>query len=176
VKRIKCTLSDIDKAIAELEMYEKELKRKTRTLMERLAEIGIKESEVRFKRAIYDGTNDVRVNDSPVWIDDYKLAITATGKSITFIEFGSGVHYTGEDHPKAGEFGYIRGGYGHHLGRMDSWRYEGDPGTNGEVITEGKHKGEVKTHGNPANRALYDSVKKMREEIVKIAKEVFGND
>ena len=176
MKKIKCTLSTIDKAVAELEAYEKDLKRKTKTLMERLAEIGIKEADVRFKRAIYDGTNDVKVSDSPVWIDDDKLAISATGKSVTFIEFGTGVHYASEDHPKAGEFGYNRGGYGHHLGRLDSWRYKGDPGTNGEVITEGKHKDEVKTHGNPANRALYDSVKKMREEITKIAKEVFGND
>jgi hypothetical protein len=174
--KIKCTLGTINKAIAEIDEYQKKLDKKVRTLMERLAEVGIGEAEVRFGRAIYDGTNDVKVNKSPVWINDNKLAISASGNSITFIEFGAGVHYAGESHPKAAEFGFERGGYGHHLGKLDSWRYEGDPGTNGEVITEGKHKGEVKTHGNPANRVLYDSAKEMREQLVKIAEEVFGND
>lgn len=72
--------------------------------------------------------------------------ISATGKSITFIEFGAGVHYAAEGHPKAGDFGFTRGGYGYHLGKLDSWRYSGNPGTNGEVITDGKHQGEVKTY------------------------------
>ncbi len=174
--KIKCTLGTLDKAIAEIERYQKELDKKVHAFMERLAEVGIEEADARFKRAIYDGTNDVVVNESPVWIDQNKLAISASGKAITFIEFGAGVHYAADSHPKAGEFGYNRGGFGHHLGRLDSWRYAGDPGTNGEVITEGKHKGEVKTHGNPANRALYDSAKEMREQIAKIAKEVFGDD
>ena len=84
------------------------------------------------------------------------------------------MHYAAEGHPKAGDFGFTRGGYGYHLGKLDSWRYSGNPGTNGEVITDGKHQGEVKTYGNPANRALYDSAKEMREQITKIAEEVFG--
>ena len=109
-------------------------------------------------------------------VKNTRYGISASGNAITFIEFGSGVHYAGQAHPKAGEFGFNRGGYGYHLGRFDSWRYSGNPGTNGEVITEGAHKGEVKTQGNPANRALYDSAKEMREQITKIAKEVFGSD
>lgn len=176
MKKIRCTLGTLNKAIAEIEQYQKNLDRKVHILMERLAEIGIEEATVRFANAIYDGTNDVRVNNAPVWIADNKLAISASGNAITFIEFGSGVHYAGQAHPKAGEFGFNRGGYGYHLGRFDSWRYLGNPGTNGEVITEGAHKGEVKTQGNPANRALYDSAKKMREQVTKIAKEVFGSD
>lgn len=176
MKKIKCTLGTLHKAIAEIESYQKELDEKVHILMERLAEIGIEEATVRFANAIYDGTNDVRVNNTPVWIADNKLAISASGHAITFIEFGSGVHYAGQAHPKAGEFGFNRGGYGYHLGRFDSWRYSGNPGTNGEIITEGAHKGEVKTQGNPANRALYDSAKEMREQIIKIAKEVFGSD
>lgn len=176
MKKIKCTLETLDKAVAEIEQYQKELNKKVHTLMEKLAEIGIEEATVRFANAIYDGTNDVTVRKAPVWIDKNKLVISATGKAVTFIEFGSGVHYAAESHPKAGEFGFTRGGYGHHLGKFDSWRYSGDPGTNGEVITEGEHKGKVKTHGNPANRALYDSAKEMREQIIKITKEVFGND
>lgn len=176
MRKIRCTLGTIGKAVAEIEQYQKELNKKVHTFMEKLAEIGIDRATVRFANAIYAGTNDVKVDKTPTWIDKNKLAIVATGNSITFIEFGAGVHYASESHPKAGEFGFTRGGYGYHLGKLDSWRYSGDPGTNGEVITEGEHKGEIKTHGNPANRALYDSAKKMREQITKIAEEVFGND
>lgn len=174
--KIKCTLGTISKAIEGIERYQKELDKKVHIFMEKLAEVGIEEADIRFGRAIYDGTNDVIVDKTPTWINDNKLVVSASGKSITFIEFGAGVHYSGEPHPKAGEFGYERGGFGYHLGRLDTWRYTGDPGTNGEVITDGKHKGEVKTHGNPANRALYDSAKEMREQMIKIAEEVFGND
>lgn len=176
MKKIKCTLGTIDKAIAQIEEYEKDLQKKNRIFMERLAEIGIREAKMNFGQAIYAGTNDVKVNDTPEWISDTKLAISASGKSITFIEFGAGVHYAAESHPKAAEFGFTRGGYGHHLGKLDSWRYEGDPGNNGKIIESGEHQGMVETHGNPANRCLYNSAKEMREQIKKIAKEVFGND
>lgn len=172
--KIRCSLGTLRKAVTEIESYQKELDQKVRTLMERLAEIGIEEATVRFANAIYDGTNDVEVTKTPVWIGKNKLAVQATGKSVAFIEFGAGVHYAAESHPKAGDFGCTRGGYGYHLGKLDSWRYSGDPGTNGEVITEGEHRGEVLTHGNPANRALYDSAKEMREQITKIVEEVFG--
>ena len=41
MKKIKCTLGTLHKAIAEIERYQKELDVKIHTLMERLAEIGI---------------------------------------------------------------------------------------------------------------------------------------
>lgn len=174
--RIRCTLGTLSDAITEIERYRKKMERKLRTVMEKLADVGIREATARFGRAVYDGTNDVVVDKTPVWISKTKLAISASGKSITFIEFGSGVHYAAEGHPKAGEFGFNRGGFGYHLGKQDSWRYEGNPGTNGKVITTGEHKGEIETHGNPANRALYDAGKEMREQIAKIVEEVFGSD
>lgn len=172
--KIKCNLSNLEKAVEGIEKYQKSLDEKIKTLMKKLAEIGVDEASIRFKNAIYDGTNDVTVQPYE-WVDENKIVISATGNSITFIEFGSGVHYA-EEHPKASEFGYTRGGYGYKLGRWDSWRYSGDPGTNGEVISTGIHKGEILTHGNPANRCMYDSVKTMREHISKIIEEVFKND
>lgn len=173
--KIKCTLGTIDEAIKQIEAYEKNLKNKQRIFMERLAEIGINTAKVKFQNARYDGENDVKVTD-PKWLDDNRLIISATGKAVLFIEFGSGVHYASDSHPKAAEFGYVRGTYGYGLGKLDSWRYEGSPGTNGEVIKEGKHKGEIRTYGNPANRCMYDASKEMRKKIREIAKEVFGSD
>lgn len=173
MKKITCTLGTIDKAITELEWYMKDLDGKTRKLMERLAEIGVETATLGFGKAVYAGTNDVVVEPFK-WVGD-KLIISARGNAVAFIEFGTGVHYS-TPHPKAAELGMTRGTYGYKLGRLDSWRYKGDPGNEGQVITEGKHKGEVLTHGNPAARAMYDAGKDMRENIVEVAKEVFGKN
>jgi hypothetical protein len=173
--KIKCNLGNIDEAIRQIEEYEKRIIKKRKIFLEKLAEIGVDVAKVKFQSAQYDGENDV-VLSKPEWINDNKLAISATGKSVMFIEFGTGVHYASESHPKAGEIGFSRGTYGYGLGKLDSWRYEGSPGTHGEVIKEGKHKGEVRTHGNPANRCMYDASKEMRRKIREIAKEVFGSD
>lgn len=173
--KIKVSLGNIDEAIKAIEDYEKSLEKKQKKFAECLAEIGVETAKISFRNAQYDGDNDVVVSDAK-WIDDNRLVLSATGKSVTFIEFGAGVHYSSPSHPKADDFGFARGTYGHGLGKLDSWRYEGNPGTHGELITEGKHKGEVKTHGNPANRCMYDAGKEMRNKIKDIAKEVFGSD
>ena len=167
-------VSGIESTLKHVERTLNNIKNKQRDFLEKLAEIGIETANVRFANAQYDGTNDAVVN-APEWDGDNKLIISATGRAVAFIEFGTGVHYT-ESHPKAAEFGAIRGSYGYGLGKLDQWRYKGDPGTNGEVITEGKHKGEVLTHGNPPARAMYEAGKDMREHIREIAQEVFSND
>lgn len=164
--------TNADEVIKQLTARQNAWKDKTRRFLAELAKIGIATADVQFKKAEYDGTNDVLVEQNPVWTSPTTLKVVASGKSITFIEFGSGVHYT-EEHPKAAELGMIRGAYGHGLGKFDSWRYKGEPGSNGEVIREGPHKGEVRTHGNPPARAMYDAGKDMRDNVAKIAKEVF---
>lgn len=173
--KIKCTIGNIDEAIRQIEEYERNLKKKQKIFLKKLSEIGVDVAKVKFQSAQYDGENDVKM-DEPKWLSDNRLIISATGKAVIFIEFGSGVHYSSESHPKAAEFGYKRGTYGHGLGKLDSWRYEGSPGTHGEIIKEGKHKGEIRTHGNPANRCMYEAGKEMRKKIRETAKEVFGSD
>ena len=125
-------------------------------------------AEQKFSTAQYDGTNDVRVLP-PIAEGKYTTALRAEGHSVLFIEFGSGVHYT-EEHPQAAELGMIRGAYGHHLGLLDSWRYKGDPGTNGEEDED--HPGYIKTHGNPPARAMYEADKEMRNRLAETAMEV----
>lgn len=177
MKQIRCTLGTIRGAIADLEEYEKNLQKKVRTLMEKLAEVGIKEATVRFANVIYDGTNDVEVNQSPNWVSDTKLVVSATGSSITFIEFGAGVFNT-EVHPKAAELGAIRGGYGQGKGKNESWTYygnESETNAGGKVVRRGE-KTVIRTRGNNPNRAMYEAAKEMREQITKIAEEVFSHD
>ena len=165
------TIRGVHETTEALERWQKRLNERVRMFEEALAEYGVGIARIRFGRAQYDGDNDVTLD--PVKWEGNTLAVRAVGSAVLFIEFGTGVHYEAESHPQAGEFGFERGGYGYHLGRFDSWRYKGNPGTNGEVIQSGKHAGEVLTHGNPANRCMYETAELMRQNIERIAREVF---
>ena len=166
-------ISGLDHAVKQLKSYKHTLTDKQQLLMSRLAEIGIDVADVKFRTAQYDGDNDVVVNKSPEWDGENKLVITASGKSVTFIEFGAGVHYA-EVHPKASDLGMVRGAFGQGKGSHDRWGYYGSPGTNGQVVRETDRGTVVLTQGNPPARAMYDAVKEMRAQILRIAREVYG--
>lgn len=175
--RITCTLGTIREAIAEIEDYEKSLGKKLHVLMAKLAEIGIESATVGFDHAVYDGDNDVSVDQTPKWVGNNKLVISASGSAITFIEFGAGVFNPGV-HPKAASMGMVRGAYGKGQGKHKSWVYIGDPSgakAGGKAIKKG-NKTVILTSGNNPNRCMYTAGKAMREDIVKIAREVFKSD
>ncbi len=165
--KVTVKLGDLKTAIQMVGDYKKNLKEKCREFLKRLGELGVDTADVRFRAAQYDGTNDVTV--SLRWESDNKVLVVASGHAVTFIEFGTGIVYV-DDHPKAGEMGAVRGGYGEGHGSQRTWGYYGDPGTNGKV----QKSGVVLTHGNPASRALYETGKELREKVMEIAKEVFG--
>lgn len=166
-------VSGIDSLINKLKAYQKTFDDKQKQLLEELAKIGIDIASAKFQTAQYDGENDVVVSNTPEWVGDNKLFLTATGNAVTFIEFGTGVHYA-EQHPKAAALGAIRGAYGQGKGSRDTWGYYGTPGTNGQVIKENDKGTVVLTHGNPPARAMYDATKEMRNQVVNVAREVFG--
>ena len=166
-------VTGLDSLIKKLTSYQKSLEEKQRRLLEKLVKVGIDVASAKFQTAQYDGENDVVVNRQPEWVGDNKLFLTATGNAITFIEFGTGIHYA-EQHPKAAALGAIRGAYGQGKCSHDSWGYYGTPGTNGQVVKESDKGTVVLTHGNPPARAMYDSAKEMRNQVVTIAREVFG--
>ena len=144
----------------------------TRTFLEELAKIGFQSATVRFAQAEYDGDNDVEVF-APEWIDDHTLQIRAEGKSLLFIEFGTGV-YNPIQHPRANALGMVRGEYGQGMGKRRAWVYYGDPGTNGQLIHHGDYyTGAVLTHGNDANMCMWLAAEDMRNQIAKTAERVF---
>lgn len=173
--KIKVSIGNISEAIKWLEDYGNSFAKKQKEFLQRIAEIGVEEAAIRFEHAQYDGENDVVVNE-PEWVNDNTIIVKASGSSILFIEFGTGVHYGTPEHEKAAEYDYERGGYGHHRGKHDFWYYQGEPGTNGEEPHDPNMaaRGLVFTHGNPANRCMWEASKKMRSELIRIAKEVFG--
>ncbi len=161
-----------DAAVRRLSVYKNALGTKCRLLLSELSKLGIDTAGVNFKRAIYDGANDVEVSPEPEWQDDHTLFLCASGCAILFIEFGAGVHYAEPAHPEASAFGAVRGEYGQGKGKRDSWGYYGEPGTNGRSTGENL----VLTHGNPANRSMYDAGEAMRAQILSTAREVWSDD
>lgn len=167
---IKMRASGIDRIIRRLDKAEKRLDEQVKQFAERLGSIGIQYMQVGFANAIYDGDNDVTI-DNMVWMTDTTLRLTARGQSVAYIEFGTGTVYVGgaNEHPKAEQFGAIRGSRGKQKGLNPPWVYFGNPGSRG--IDNGN--GFVLTFGNPANRVMYNSAKEMRLRIEEVAKEVF---
>ena len=163
--------SSIDDAIKALKSYRDSIDAKKYRLLEELTKIGLREASVRFTTAMYDGVNDSTVRAE---LTHFGYTIIAEGHAVAFIEFGTGVHYP-DIHPMAGELGIAHGTYGKGLGQNDYWFYTGQPGTAGGVLANG-HSNTTITHGNPANMCMYYASKEMRDQVERIAKEVFTND
>ena len=156
--------SNVDNVILQLKRYKNDLNAKIRLFIERLGQIGVNTAQIMYHTAVYDGDKDVEV--SAEWTSDTALRVAASGKSVLFIEFGSGLG--GYGHPQASQFGYGPGTYSDNeaLGGKHHWA---DP--NGWYYRHGE-----KSHGNPPSRAMYDAGKEMRERIMQTAKEVFAHD
>lgn len=170
---ITISLNNIDKAIKELEEYKKTFNDNVTELVTELTEYGADKASQNFKSAQYDGTNDVYVNSSVGRKSKNKVVgeIEADGSAVLFIEFGTGVFY-GNAHPEAYDHGYFPGSYGPN-GLENTWGYYGEGGTNG-VYRKTTDKGDLyTTHGNPANRCLYDAGKAIEAQAPRIAREVF---
>lgn len=174
VIEVKLNTQSVQNAITELRRYKKWLIAKTQEFVRALGDEGVEIASAKFSEAVYDGTNDVTVTVEQR--DKNKVAVVAIGSAVLFIEFGTGIRYP-DDHPEAAEHGMSRGGYGYGLGKMKGgWRYTGDPGTNGQLITEGKHAGEVHTYGNPANMSMYLTVRELEERFEEIARRIYVYD
>lgn len=168
--------SGIDEAIKAVEDYKRWLERGAKLLVQRLVEDGYAIESARFMNADYDGDNDVSVEAKPT--GTYSARIHASGTTVLFIEFGTGVTYP-DNHPLAAENGMIRGSYGQGHGKQKTWGYYGDAlGTNGKYATKNgkvKEPHVVLTHGNPANMAAYRTVNDLRKNLERYVREVFGN-
>lgn len=161
-------LYEIDKAIKQVEEYKKTLESNVTKFVTAMTEVGEEQATINFKSAQYDGTNDVKVS-SRVYKKSGK--IIAEGNATLFIEFGTGVYY-GNAHPEAYQNGFFPGSYGPN-GLKNTWAYYGEGGTNG-VYRKTTDKGDLyTTHGNPANRCMYNAGKTVEAQAPRIAREVF---
>lgn len=165
--RVKVRLSQkgIKQAQRELQEYRQALNRRLQEFARRLAMEGYEVAKLRFSAAKYDGDNDVTVR---VEQNGTKARIIASGKSVLFIEFGTGVAYP--EHP-SGEFAH--GTYGKGKGKNpNGWAYRGAPGTGGKPIPG--REGVYRTKGNPPAEAMWGATTKMAESVERIWREVMS--
>lgn len=164
---IDLSVSSIEEAIREIEEYKRSLVYKTAKFVERLADIGI---------PVIDANMNTQGDSSPehntyVKIRSFGAYSEATlvlqGRDILFIEFGAGVHYNGEvgtsPNPKGEKMKMTIGSYGKGQGANDSWVYFSEE--------DGRFK---TSHGTKASMPMYNAGVKIRQEVIQIAKEVFG--
>lgn len=150
----------IEAAAQELWKYARWVEQKEAELRSRLAARGATVASIQFSRAIYNGVNDVSVR-----VDDTGsvAVIYAEGESVAFIEFGSGDRY-GHGHPQAGELGFGPGTWSDGPDGKGHWKDE-----KGWWYGHGQH-----SYGNPPAMAMYNAVQTIAEDLVNIAREVFG--
>ena len=150
----------LTETLRRIEEYQKGVQRKANELARRLAEMGATNVSLMFARAIYDGQNIYNVNVEDTPSGGYKIVVN--GDAVAVVEFGAGVTY-GYGHPQAAEFGVGPGTY------PDGKGHWNDP--KGWWIP--RDKGGGHTYGNPANMPMYNTAADLRQELARVAREVF---
>lgn len=172
--------------ITQLQKYSADLPNKTKRVLERMIEEGKNIAEFNLSTAEYTGSLKSEITTN---ISKNKGEVSLDGHDARFIEFGTGItYYGGEDsHPLAGRGDLTpseRGTYKHKRGMLPTWTYQdiGGTGTSPKYSTwevldkNGNPTGIYRTHGQPANRVVYNTGKELERIYVDVAKEVFGND
>ena len=172
--KIKVRLSDAGLRDAErqIQEYKATLNRKARALAFRLSWLGLEVAKIRFENAEYAGSNDVKCHINQ---KDKTCTIVAEGKSVAFIEFGTGIHHNGYG-------GYLppgvgaHGSYGQGKGVGRRWYYYGDPGNAGTYVDTVPGKGQLNyTDGNEPAMAMWGAVEEMASQVEATWREVWNS-
>lgn len=162
---MKITIDPFDKqsisaAIKLVKQYKKDFLAKEELFVKRLAEIGVSVASTGFALADYDGINDVQVTMTR---SGTTATVVAFGKTVGFIEFGTGVRNpewdaSGMEYtpPKHGTYGK---GYG---ARPKGW-----------FFTAGEGGAAQHTYGNAPAEAMRTARDVMIEKVTQIAREVW---
>lgn len=171
---IKVRLSDAGLRDAErqIQAYKATLNQKAQELAKALADKGLDVAKVRFANAQYAGSNDVSCH---VEQNGATCSIIAEGKSVAFIEFGTGVMhsaYGGELPEGVGEHGT----YGKENGKHKRWYYYGESGNAGTPVKQVDRKGQLNyTSGNDAAMAMWGAVEEMASQVEATWREVWNS-
>ena len=155
---LELSVESCEKALKELEKYQKEIKPKLDEVCKRLAEIG-RDEALSIINGIrpQEGNAVERVDVAKI---DNGYSVLAEGEKVYFVEFGTGDAVTGS-HGFETSVPIYSGSYSETHGQKYSvygyWYY------GGEKLTE-----------TPIYAPMFHAEKKMREEMPRIVKEVFG--
>lgn len=172
--KIKVRLSDAGLRDAErqIQEYKTTLNKKAQEFAKALTDKGLDVAKVRFANAQYAGSNDVSCR---VEQNGNTCAIIAEGKSVAFIEFGTGAHhngYGGELPPGVG----AHGSYGKGQGANRRWYYYGESGNAGTPVKQVDGKGLLNyTDGNEPAMAMWGAVEEMASQVEATWREVWNS-
>lgn len=141
--------------------------------LKRLADMGMQEASARFSAADFDSdTGGAGVGFSITRMPNGYI-ITAYGSQAVYVEFGAGITFNGG----VGSYNYPKDPppeidpIGMHPTNGKSTNgLSGGANPKGWRTPSGRH-----TYGIPAQMPMYNASKKMRENIERVAREVFGN-
>lgn len=150
----------VDNAIRMVQQFKKDFLEKEQEFVRRLAEIGVRVAQAGFATADYDGVNDVVVSMEKT-ANGY--AVVASGETVGFIEFGTGVKYPEWDNTDMDYTPPKHGTYGKGQGKNPwGWWFKGSDGA------VARH-----TYGNPPAEAMRSARDEMVEQIMRVAREVW---
>lgn len=167
------SVEDIDRAMKELADYKQEIQRKVELLREKVAKRLAEEAKNGFSGAVVDdvilkgGVSAPKYAQVDVSVDNRGAVtvVVASGEDAVWVEFGAGVYHNGSPgsspHPSGVELGFTIGSFGKGNGKRQTWGFYED--------------GELKlSKGTPAKMPMSRAVTTICNEIVQIAREVFG--
>lgn len=171
-KIIKCELSveSIDKALRQLENYKKRFLKYQDKLM---SELGKLAHETAKEAMPPEGSDAYRSGGANLTyeVDGNVITIGIHGQQAVFIEFGAGIEYNGREgtssHPHGEELGYTIGSWSlsdqgsGQIFNPDGWYFY----DNGEW---------VHTWGNPTYMPLGKAEQRLQQDVLKVARKVFG--
>jgi hypothetical protein len=152
----------IENAERIVRQYKKDFEVKEAEFTRRLAEIGVSVASAGFATADYDGVNDVVVS-----MERTKTGynVVASGKTVGFIEFGTGVRYPEWDGADVEYTPPPHGSYGKGQGKNPhGWWFKGSDGA------VARH-----TYGNQPAEAMLTARDAMVENVIRIAREVWND-
>lgn len=172
------SVGSVEKAIKEIADYRKKLEYKADAIANMLAEMGYSVAVGIMANHVWTGEtlNSLKVER----IGEGKYVLSAQSKALLFFEFGAGVTFGG-GHPLNEKMGMGPGTYpgnGHWDDPNGWWFPTDDPRLARSKRNSPDNEGAYWAHtfGNPPYKPFYNADVTIRENILKVTKEVFGND
>lgn len=157
--KVDLSASSIDRALQELEAYQKKIEKLGENVVKRLTEDGKKTAQ---DIAMYMNAYDTGELVSGIVSDysDGKGYIRTTAPHSAYVEFGTGVVGSGSPHPQASEYwAYDVNEHG-----VKGWFYIGRDGK--------RHW----TNGMPSRPFMYDTAQTLRESVQYVVEDELNHD
>lgn len=169
------SISSIRHLQQDLERYKTEIERKCIIFTKRLSEIGINVAQARISESPLGKYVTIKtdITEEQAGCKAVLIAIGETFEhegyapfnSLLAIEFGAGIRYNNEENPKAPDLGFGAGMFPDQTHAFDK---------NGWWFWSEEKQAWIHSYGVKATMPMYQASLEIQQNIVKVAKEVFG--